>query len=241
MDLITLSLAVCKVLEELGVKTSKSQTTVFRGSPVADSSNWIIDFTPVSGKEYTVTVNGETTTQKAASYTDEAIGNCILLGNATLIGGEANGVEWYIIHFVDVEASFFAWVNNTEEDGTTTITITTETNTIHPIDPKFIPGAVLPVVEITSAQYAYDSDGNVVTTELSETESAQLTAAAKTGLPCVVKLDILVPGSNMVANATMVMTWIPTTGYYTAPHPMPVITGMTISIANNDGVWSFAS
>lgn len=52
-----------------------------------------------------------------------------------------------------------------------------ETETIHPIDPKFIPGAVLPVVELTTVL----SDGATFTDQ----ENAKLTAAI--GGPAVIK------------------------------------------------------
>ena len=53
--------------------------------------------------------------------------------------------------------------------------VSTETETIHPIDPKFLPGVCLPVVET--------ADINAITTA----ESAVFTAAAENGLPCVLK------------------------------------------------------
>lgn len=56
--------------------------------------------------------------------------------------------------------------------------------TIHPIDPKYLPGVCLPVVEITSAEYPTDS--TLVT--LSETENMAFDKAALEGIPCVVKL-----------------------------------------------------
>lgn len=56
------------------------------------------------------------------------------------------------------------------------------TEKIHPIDPKYIPGAVLPVVEISTA---LAEDGS--STELSAEESAKLDEAAKDGIPCIIK------------------------------------------------------
>lgn len=57
---------------------------------------------------------------------------------------------------------------------------------IHPIDPKYIPGAVLPVVEIASAPYPIDGS----TVALSAEESKELSAAIATGLPAVIKYFI---------------------------------------------------
>lgn len=52
--------------------------------------------------------------------------------------------------------------------------------TIHPIKPKFIPGAVLPVVELSTA----------VGEALTEAENAKLNEVAATGLPCVICFTI---------------------------------------------------
>lgn len=54
--------------------------------------------------------------------------------------------------------------------------------TIHPIDPKFIPGAVLPVVEITTE---LPEDGTE--TALTEVESAKLEEANAMKMPCVIR------------------------------------------------------
>lgn len=48
------------------------------------------------------------------------------------------------------------------------------TETIHPIDPKFLPGVCLPVVEVTSAPYSFE-EGNIVS--LTAEESARFNAA----------------------------------------------------------------
>ena len=61
-----------------------------------------------------------------------------------------------------------------------------ETETITPIDPKYLPGVCMPVVEITSAEYPFSGD----TVALSAEESAKFAAAAETGLPVVIKLTL---------------------------------------------------
>ena len=60
-----------------------------------------------------------------------------------------------------------------------------ETETIHQIDQKFIPGVILPVVELTTH---FPTDGS--TASLTAEESEQLTAAAKNALPIVAKFAI---------------------------------------------------
>lgn len=54
------------------------------------------------------------------------------------------------------------------------------TETIHPIDPKFIPGAVLPVVELTTEPTEKGAP-------LTEAESAMMDEAAAKGMPAVIK------------------------------------------------------
>ena len=59
--------------------------------------------------------------------------------------------------------------------------------TIHTIDPKFLPGVCLPVVELSTA----------VGGALTEAESAKLNEVAATGLPCVIRFTF--EGMQMAA------------------------------------------
>lgn len=69
--------------------------------------------------------------------------------------------------------------------GNHTLSITQETETIHPIDPKFLPGVVLPVVELTSV--GPHEDGESIT--LSESDCAKLNAVGRMPFIMTVKLE----------------------------------------------------
>lgn len=67
---------------------------------------------------------------------------------------------------------------------------------IHPIDPKYLPGVCLPVVELETAVKFNDS------TELSEAESAMLTSKAELKTPIVLKFSIITAeGSKLPTSA----------------------------------------
>lgn len=63
--------------------------------------------------------------------------------------------------------------------------VTIGTEVIHPIDPKFLPGVCLPVVELETEIIP---DGSNI--ELTEAEGNALTATVATGLPIVLKLRL---------------------------------------------------
>lgn len=103
------------------------------------------------------------------------------LGNAAALGGDDTGESFTIasaqasIEGIAVAVADFA-------NGTKCTIIDPMGRTIHPIDPKYLPGVCLPVVEITSAAYP---DSGIVA--LSAEESTALTAAIESGTPCVIK------------------------------------------------------
>lgn len=60
----------------------------------------------------------------------------------------------------------------------------TEDETIHPIDPKFLPGVCLPVVELTTMPADHDAlEANPLTAD----ENAMMNEVTKTGMPFVLK------------------------------------------------------
>jgi hypothetical protein len=92
------------------------------------------------------------------------------------------------------------WFCNTDNDDTSvSICMTAELETIHPIDPKFIPGAVLPVVEI--------ADVSAITAE----ESAKLTACI--GMPCIINVNGAVVIVHNYVLEDGVHCFVPTTEY----------------------------
>lgn len=76
--------------------------------------------------------------------------------------------------------------------------VTLVTETIHPIDPKYLPGVCLPVVEITSAEYPQSG-----TVALSAEESAALTAAASMNVGAVIRYTLQTIPMTIVAQSLM--------------------------------------
>lgn len=97
------------------------------------------------------------------------------------------------------------------------------TETIVPIDPKFIPGAVLPVVEIA----------NIV--EITETEATALDAVAEKKSPIVLNCDNLLGYSVSIP---MMYAYNNSSAFhsYVAMTPFG-----EVSIANPDGVWQIVT
>lgn len=95
-----------------------------------------------------------------------------------------------------------------------------EAETIHPIDPKFLPGVCLPVVEITSAEYP--TEGGIVA--LSAEENAALLKAAELGLPICVKTSLGGPPTCVVVNAMFLDGTVSCSGYFAGLNMMFVAT-----------------
>lgn len=100
--------------------------------------------------------------------------------------------------------------------------------TIHPIDPKYLPGVCLPVVELSTA---IPIDGTEV--EFSTDESAKLTNAANLELPVCVK-------THLKAGEEKITTSFVTTFAGIAPDISLAIVfnGMLLQIKCVDDVWS---
>lgn len=172
MDFLTLALAQKKALEAMGIKIEpskvltydgKGETFAHNGHSYAKITSDAYDLTKV--KSITVSLGGEYVTLSgdalAVSHDDE-MGYDVL--SATYMGmtlPAVIAVEGLSLCVYDDEIGYVTRIEFTE--------------TIHPIDPKYLPGVCLPVVEIADV------------TAITATESAAITAAAENGLPCVLK------------------------------------------------------
>lgn len=177
MDIMTLSLAVKKALEELGVKTEKTkeylipQTNLVAEEPgdsgiyeVYLETNFVatLDQIQLAGGKIPdnvmVLFDGKTYVCDIVIVEEGELAGAIL-GNQKYIGGEDTG-EPFI---------FFSGGGNDgivyEIQGEHTFAVYIETETIHPIDPKFIPGVVLPVVELETG---VTFEGSMLTPEDAE-------------------------------------------------------------------------
>jgi hypothetical protein len=123
------------------------------------------------GKTYTVKLDSGNYTAVCKEETKDGI-TARTLGNTSIYGeGEDTGESFLVSEVFTAEESVIIIVDRNQ--GTHAEIIDLAGETIHPIDPKYLPGVCLPVVEIT--------DVSNITTE----ESAKLTACI--GMPCVIK------------------------------------------------------
>lgn len=166
MDLVTLAMAKAYTDQKAGYaeKTSKiffPETALEAGENPIPSAVGL-----TAGGNYKVMFNGTQYSYTAVAF-ETQLGDTVGIGNLSFVeAGEDTGESFgifsvayegqYLIAFMTMEAA--------------TVAIYEETETVHTIDPKFIPGAVLPVVELTTMPTA---DG----AQLTEAETAQLAYA----------------------------------------------------------------
>lgn len=185
MDIITLTLAVKKALEELGVKNEKTQgaltwdgsyddvVQVMGALPMGKISDNHVDLNSVDSVVVKYE-NGNTKTLTAANWIiQEEMGMQIMLS-------AEDEVPYVISSPADVEGMLNKGLYFTYSIEFYVEKITYATETIHPIDPKFIPGAVLPVVELTTPPTEEGAP-------LTEAECAILDEVYATGMPVVVR------------------------------------------------------
>lgn len=98
------------------------------------------------------------------------------------IGGPKSSGEPFYLRG-DAAGSSFLFLYWGELNTTHTIKICDRVETITPIDPKYLPGVCLPVVEISQETFATDISSGAA--EIKPNECDQLEAAYAAGLPCV--------------------------------------------------------
>ena len=188
---IEVSLAAAKAREELEKSgaVGRIDPAVFVATlPVANNTDGSLPYINlVAGERYNVHMRidslgeGEgTLTAKAIEMADET---AVCIGDMTLFGadGESTGEEFLIMAVTGPAGSgtFVVLSDTLAAAGSGGGTFTIEkAETIHPIDPKFIPGAVLPVVELSHAE------------SLTAEEQAQLTYHAERAEPIIVKVVV---------------------------------------------------
>ena len=130
------------------------------------------------GKSYSVTTDSGTFSAVAKKT---AIENMTLyyLGNIKLLGAEDTGESFLVISAFENEEYYVMCI---DYSGGSHMKVETA-ETIHPIDPKFLPGAVLPVVELTTVATA---EGAALTDE----EKALVDAVMAKSIPFVLKCKL---------------------------------------------------
>ena len=153
------------------------------GFSLVKISDKVYDLSKVNKVVVTATKTGETT-----AFTPTVIkspGVSMLDDNGQIVFAIASDGTNEEVSFLP---SIGTWVSFTDEAYVSRLEFA---ETIHPIDPKFLPGVCLPVVEITSA--VYDGSANAV---LTEGESAELDSACASSTHVIVNVPIYegVPG-----------------------------------------------
>lgn len=173
MDIVTLAMAKAYTDQKAGY--SKTEELCFLREVMTKSelfSDVEMELPLVPGETYIVTIDGV-----EQEYVCKEEEGAIYLGDPS-----------FMLSFLDSTGDIFGLVVDAHPyayiasmDGKAhTISVYQKKETIHTIDPKFIPGAVLPVVELSTTI----TDGAVFTEE----ESAQL--AAVMGMPCIIKASL---------------------------------------------------
>lgn len=172
-----------QILRKLGGDKTPGKVLTFDGKPNPDA---IVDGTMVKLSEevydinsierITVNRNGdkvvydksELVVQQGLAIGTEDETFVVIVPNADIADLMGLEIGVYVAYFEDTENGFF-----TEK--------VEFTETIHPIDQKYLPGVCLPVVELSTL---LDFDG----VELTAEESAALDKAV--GLPCIIKTEL---------------------------------------------------
>lgn len=143
------------------------------------------------GVEYACTASDKVAFNEVVSF--------VLIGNQGMAGlGDDTGEPFLIWcgEQTDLSSVRLYTVITSVTDGEHALSITKETETIHLIDPKYLPGVCLPLVELST----------VITEEgvtLTDAEKAQVSEVA-TGLPFVVKAKVHhADGSDFPINAVL--------------------------------------
>lgn len=177
------SYAANKALRKLGIKEGQSVTELLpKESATFDSGFFSMASAGLKeGSSYVVHWAGKDYSC-IAKVVDAGDAKAIALGNLTMFGLDDTG-EPFIVTDTGTQTMFYdieAVMSGQSGAVGRVIGLSSVTETITPIDPKYLPGVCLPVVELsTEVQY-----GDM--TSLSPEENAALTAAAEGGLPIVI-------------------------------------------------------
>ena len=104
----------------------------------------------------------------------------IVLGNVGILDLGTDTGEPFVIAFGENNFTFV--LHDSSESVTVEVSITLENEIIHPIDPKYLPGVCLPVVEL-STTFTHGGD-------LTGEEDELLKAAYEGDIPIVIRCDI---------------------------------------------------
>ena len=195
-DPIEVSQAASKAREELEKSGAVGRTETIQKTILAETTVTVDNYTTQFGvngcfmlpgvipfepnKKYRVSVDGDVLAYDTAwldKYPEDEQARAIhTIGNAALYSDlyPNTGEPWLVISALGMGMAAVGFADPAENEKSHTVAVYELVETIHPIDPKYLPGVCLPVVEITSAPYSFGA-GNTV--PLTVEESAQFNAA----------------------------------------------------------------
>lgn len=123
--------------------------------------------------------------------------------------------------------------NDSDPENTSTVSIYMKTETIHPIEAKYLPGVCLPVVEISTVLTLNS------TVALTEEEGAMLDAAVAQNLPVVIRLKLKDNGSDDESAQTASILASMSSDFYGTGYPALVAQFVNISavFAGSENGW----
>lgn len=198
MDMITLAMAKAYTDKKAGY-VEVSEAVIFENLAVSGGeADTTVTTQMIPGKTYIVTVGG--VKYERVCYT-EALDGIACVGNARLYDfvNEDNGDDFFVGQARETIVQCY-----TRNMGDTTITLAEKTETIHPIDPKFIPGAPLfDLTKIGLPAVQLNSSVMVETTDVSEISAAMDAGNIK------IKTLVSIDGAEIDVYANLLPAYLP--------------------------------
>lgn len=227
MDILTLSLAVKKALAAMGLKIEPAKT-VLRGKLTGDGYGSTETISLVPGVEYSVALTGNSGEKiEIGRGIAQGVEGATYVGNMALFDEEApdTGELFLTLTIPTGDTKTLVVISG----GGTANFVIERTETIHPIDPKYLPGVCLPVVELSTE---IPIDGTEVT--LSTEEGTLLTKACESGIPVCMKIRL-----GISENITTPFSAVFTLGTEDANSALfCMLNGTLITIKSKDSVWT---
>lgn len=218
-----------RILRKLGGDIKRSAPTVaipkgsyefFNGEYGAPSTQF-----PKAGDLVTLTLDGVVYSEQAKESTRDDV-TYIYIGNGAMVGDDT-GENYGAVYISSYEAWLVFLVDESNNQTTTTHTVelSFKTQTIVPIDPKFLPGVCLPVVEITTLP-------TLGAVPLSDAENAKLNEMAEIGTPFFAK--IFLEGTALTAPVIVAEVEGMIVGYFLS---LPREFGMSVGVRPAEDGW----
>ena len=174
MDILDISIAVKQALRKLGVDIESKKETILPETNIvtanADGINaWVnttIDPLPVKkGDALTIIFDGTKYALAAITIVEDSDSFVFAFGNLGIMSmGDDTGEPFVVTYLTNYDDSIYELCVATATEGNHTIAIYKETETIHPIDPKYLPGVTIDLTEYGIDLVSFVLAGGGVTT-----------------------------------------------------------------------------